>query len=206
MSKSKCNKTLRLILFYLLSCTWGILTTLSGAIVALVLTLTGHKPKKFGSCWCFPMTDNWGLELGLFFITNKKMSKSLCCHEVGHQLQTCMFGPLQIFLVTIPSAIRYNLRNIKTYEKKRKFSMWFGVISFTITLAMIIAHVFLNQLWFSILTLFLIVYLSSLSIWVNTESEQYEKIPYPMYDDVWFEGDATKRGIEFIGKYYPDEI
>lgn len=205
MSKSKC-KTLRLILFYLLSCTWGILTTLSGAIVALVLMITGHKPKKFGSCWCFPMTDSWGLELGLFFITNKKMSKSLCCHEVGHQLQTCMFGPLQIFLVTIPSAIRYNLRNIKTYENKRKFSMWFGVISFSITLAMIIAHVFLHQLWFSILTLFLIVYLSSLSIWVNTESEQYENRPYPMYDDVWFEGDATKRGIEFINKYYPDEI
>ena len=206
MSKSKCNKTIKLILFYFLSCTWGILTTLSGALVAFALIITGHRPKKFGSCWCFPMTDNWGLELGLFFITNKKMSKYLGCHEVGHQLQTCMFGPLQIFLVTIPSAIRFNLRNIKSYKNKQKFTTLFSVISFAICLAMIILHVMLNQIWFSILVICIMTYLSCLSIWLGTETERYETIPYPRYDDCWFEGDATKRGIYFINKYYPEEI
>lgn len=40
-------KTLKLILFYILSFTWGILVTTYGCICALVMLIIGKKPEKF---------------------------------------------------------------------------------------------------------------------------------------------------------------
>lgn len=40
-------KTVKAIMFWLLSLTWGALMTLCGGVVALALLVTGHKPKRF---------------------------------------------------------------------------------------------------------------------------------------------------------------
>ena len=105
------NKTL----FYVLSLTWGLPMTLIGAVCALFLILTNHKPKRHGGCIYFSVCENWGgLELGLFFIVDKNESEHTKNHEFGHAIQNCKYGFLMPFIVCIPSAIRYHYRNWRT--------------------------------------------------------------------------------------------
>lgn len=130
-------------LFYLLSFTWGLPMTLIGLIVALVLVITGHKPKKHGYCLHFEIGDNWGgVNLGIIFITDKTSDDDTKNHEHGHAFQNCYWGLLFPFVIAIPSVVRYWYREFKYYKKG--------------------------------------------------------KTPTTDYDSIWFEGDATKRGTEFI--------
>lgn len=96
------------ILFYLLSCTWGIIMTTIGGIVALALLITGHKPKMHGHCAYFEVGKGWGgMELGTFFLVSKDASTHTKNHEHGHGFQNAVIGPVFPFLVCIPSATRY---------------------------------------------------------------------------------------------------
>ena len=116
--------------FYLLSFTWGLPLNLVGAIVALAMIITGHKPQKWGYCYYFEVGENWGgLELGIFFLTNKNPSNHTKNHEHGHAIQNCYWGFLMPFVISIPSAIRYWYRIIRTKRGRRnktKYdSVWF---------------------------------------------------------------------------------
>ena len=120
------NKTL----FYVLSWTWGIIMTLIGAIVALVLITTGHKPKKWGYCYYFEVGKNWGgVALGMFFLVGKDASEHTRNHEHGHALQNYELGPLMPFTVCIPSAVRYwyrVIRNLKGLRNETEYDdIWF---------------------------------------------------------------------------------
>lgn len=133
--------------FYLLSFTWGILMTLIGCVVALIMLVIGKKPEKHGTCWYFKIGEHWGgLELGVFFLTDHTPTKHTLNHEHGHAIQNCWFGPLMPFIVSIPSAVRYWYRELK--------------------------------------------YL------------RHGKTPPTAYDDVWFEGQATRVGTKFIDEYF----
>ena len=50
------------------------------------------------------------------------------------------------------------------------------------------------------------LYIIILGIWlIFIETPKYKPgKPYVEYDDFWVEGDATRRGIAFMGKYYPN--
>ena len=62
-------KTVKAIMFWLLSLTWGALMTLCGGVVALALLVTGHKPKRFHYLIYFEVGSGWGgFELGAFFV------------------------------------------------------------------------------------------------------------------------------------------
>jgi hypothetical protein len=129
-------------IFYLLSFTWGIIMTLVGCLVTLVLLIAGYKPKKWGHCWYFEIGEYWGgLELGPCFLTNKNPSKHTRNHEHGHGFQNCKYGPFMV-IISLMSAGRYWYRELK-YNRK-------GVV------------------------------------------------PPTKYDDIWFEGEATKLGTAFI--------
>ena len=107
-------------LYYFLSFTWGLPLTLAGCIVALVLTIAGKKSKKFGLVRYFTIGKNWGgLELGVFFLTDPHENYKTKCHEFGHSLQNCIWGPLMIFVICLPSVIRYWYRELK-YNRKGK--------------------------------------------------------------------------------------
>ena len=135
------NKTL----FYLLSCTWGIIMTLIGCIVGTILLAAGCKPKKWGHCYYFEIGSGWGgLELGPIFLVSKTASEHTKNHELGHGFQNCWFGPLMPFIVSVPSAIRYWYREIRESKGNP----------------------------------------------CKTD-----------YDSVWFEGQATKLGYEFMNQY-----
>ena len=74
--------------FYLRSFTWGLPVNLGGAVVALGMLATGHKPKRFGNCISFEVGKGWGGgSLGMFLFTCKDAPLSLKAHEHGHSIQ-----------------------------------------------------------------------------------------------------------------------
>ena len=100
-------------MFYLLSLTWGLPTTALGAVIALGLRLTGHKPQRYGWGWCFELPGiRWGLELGLFFIAPAGYEVTHM-HEVGHAIQNIYLGPFNLPVVFIPSAARFWYREFR---------------------------------------------------------------------------------------------
>lgn len=133
----------KLICFYIVSFTWGIIMSIIGLIVIL-FSLFFKKVKTYHGRLYVVWGERWGgVELGCFFVCSKTDEyDSLMAHECGHTLQNCIWGPLMPFVVCIPSAIRYWYREFK-YHKK-------GLI------------------------------------------------PPTKYDDIWFEGQATKWGHEYI--------
>lgn len=99
-------------LFYLLSFTWGFITSFIGLLLLIPFVLTkrvekyknrlyGVFPKIFGS--------GWGFEMGCFFFTSYDCVDDiqLKLHEMGHGLQNIILGPLMILMVSIPSFIRF---------------------------------------------------------------------------------------------------
>ena len=136
----------KIFMFYFLSFTWGLPFTLFGLIIAFALKLLGYLSKKFALVRFFEIGEDWGgLELGLFFVANQNSTFKLRCHEFGHTIQNCIFGPLTPFIICIPSAIRYWYRELHYYRRGKE--------------------------------------------------------PKTNYDDIWFEGQATRLGMRFACKY-----
>lgn len=109
----------RKFLYYFLNLTWGLLLTLAGALVALILIIGGKHPKRHGGCFYFNIGRCWGgLEMGLFFFTDNIDSTHVKNHEYGHSLQNAIWGPLMLPVISIPSVIRYWVHYFR--EKKGK--------------------------------------------------------------------------------------
>lgn len=111
-------------LFYILSWTWGIILTIIGALVVGCIKFYGlctkksYKLKKHGYCYYLNVGKNWGgFDLGMFLITDSRDSNSVKWHEHGHAIQNCFWGPLMIFVITLPSAIRYWYREFRFYRR-----------------------------------------------------------------------------------------
>lgn len=124
-------------LYYILNYTWGILTTFVGWLVfgfiRLFLIKKILEKGKFGPCLYLIFGNNWGgLELGTNFFVAGMMGEYWTLHtkqhECGHTFQNAVLGPLAIFLVYIPSCIRYWLFEFR--KRKGKYpgdyeSIWF---------------------------------------------------------------------------------
>lgn len=126
-------KTLKTILFYLISLTWGLPMTLFGVVCGLVLLVTGHKPKRFHCFIYFEVGENWGgFGAGCFFFCSKNSPFHLKQHESGHGIQNLIFGVFMPFVVSIPSCVRYWYREwlVRSGRKKQSAlpeydSVWF---------------------------------------------------------------------------------
>ena len=118
-------------LFYFLSFTWGLPQTLGGAVMALVLMSTGHKPKMWKNCVWFEIDKNiGGFCLGPFFVTRRNPSAHLKNHEAGHSLQNCILGPFMPFVISLPSSVRYWYREFRYNRRGKNLprpyeSVWF---------------------------------------------------------------------------------
>lgn len=119
------------LIFYILSFTWGILATIVGAIVMLgCIIFTKKKPMRFGDCWYIKVGKIWGgFSLGPFLIVDRVSDLSDIKHEHGHSIQNCVFGPLWLFIIGIPSMTRYWYRKLRKklgYKNKTKYyDIWF---------------------------------------------------------------------------------
>ena len=98
--------------FYVKSFTWGLPLSLIGVLVCFTLMILGYKPKRYGYCYYIPIGESWGgLELGWFFLTDKKESIFIKNHELGHAYQNLRYGFVMPFLSLI-SAVRYWLKQL----------------------------------------------------------------------------------------------
>lgn len=93
---------------------WGFPMTLIGGIVAAALILSGKRPFKYGGCYFFRVGKKpWGgLNLGLVSLICPQAAGDTMRHEFGHSIQNAMYGPAAIFLVYIPSFLRYHWFNL----------------------------------------------------------------------------------------------
>ena len=106
-------------LYWLLNFTWGILTTLCGLLISLVMLYIGKKPKRCSSIWYFQIGKSWGgLEMGTMFLRDETSNYYMNWHEFGHTFQNAILGPCYIFIVAIPSAIRYWQQEIRRRQGK----------------------------------------------------------------------------------------
>ena len=102
------------ILYWIWQLTWGCLMTIPGLIVSLfcIVFLKG-KVYKNGFSYVVEIGDDWGgVCLGCVALCCKCKHPSatwddLRAHEFGHSVQQLILGPLFLFLVGIPSFIRY---------------------------------------------------------------------------------------------------
>lgn len=192
-------KTLKIILFYFLSLTWGCVMTTIGLLAALCLIITGHKPQLFHHYIYFEIGKNWGgVNLGPVFLVAKDPTLHIKQHESGHGIQNIVLGPLMPFLVCIPSVVRYWLREMAYKKKLGSFLLSLFAI-LLIGLVLLIGVSSTGILGASIPMLFLYIYYCIIYIWTaSTEGPKYEKQNWPEYDAIWFEGSATKLGEKYF--------
>ena len=122
------------VVYFILSFTWGMMMSFVGAVTALVLLIfgrggfgvVGHTP-----AFIFKKERNNAFSIGLFIFVDHIEKDRFNGHEVGHTVQNCMYGPFVLFLVYIPSFVRYWWRtNDKhRYTKDGEFieydAVWF---------------------------------------------------------------------------------
>ena len=117
-------KVLKMIGYWFLQLTWGALLTIVGLLVtAFCIVFLKGKAHKNGYSYIVEIGGNWGgLELGAVALCggyttkcpNEKWFQHTRRHEFGHSLQNLIFGPFMLFVVTIPSAIRYHYQNYRS--------------------------------------------------------------------------------------------
>jgi hypothetical protein len=175
-----------------------------GAIVALIMLITGHKPKKLGYSIYFEINNlAGGIDLGPFFLAPTNSWMHLKYHEVGHGLQNLIWGPIFPFLIAIPSCTRFWLRECNGHLKKVIFAcVYFLITTIIFTGAICLVNLVL-QLHCShliILLEFLRGYFAIITLWLLLiEIPQYD-YKSVSYDSIWFEGQATAWGTKFCTK------
>ena len=92
----------------------------------------GKRPKSYGHSYYIEIGKmRAGCELGCFFLIGKGMGDFTKTHELGHAYQNaCIFGPIMLFAVSLPSFLRFWYRKIKQviFKKSCKtgyYDIWF---------------------------------------------------------------------------------
>ena len=115
------------VLFYISTYTWGLLFTLIGWVmygfVAIFLRKKIVEKGKFFTARYMIFGNNWGgLEAGPNFLIADKMGEDYTlhtkCHELGHTYQNALWGPFTIFMISIPSVVRYWYQRIRDLKGK----------------------------------------------------------------------------------------
>lgn len=125
-----CKLSRNTVLYYILNFTWGIILTSLGYLLMLILLPFG-KVKKFNYCLYLELNGKtgWGFAMGTVFFVGNGASDRMKQHEFGHTVQNAIYGPLQIFLVALPSIIRFWYRQYlyfrKRFPKSVYDSIWF---------------------------------------------------------------------------------
>lgn len=131
-------------LYYLLSYTWGLLGTIAGwCTLAFLKIFKKLDDEKFSSrdycdrkVYFLKNNTDYCFSIGTTVVLSKSeqiiktdADHFIYKHEIGHTFQNALFGPLVIFLVYIPSAIRYHSRAKKIANgeelKTGYYDIWF---------------------------------------------------------------------------------
>lgn len=184
---------LQIVLFYILSFTWGAIMSVIGGIVGLILTIAGHKPQRLGHIIYWQVGEGWGgSELGCFFVCSKDSGNHTKWHEAGHGIQNIWFGPLMPFIVCLPSAARYWIREVKNIDLY--LGLLFAITTIVFGILITITAVF-NIVWLLVICIILTAYCYVVIGWLHFIERNNIGKPY---DSVWFEGQATELGTKIF--------
>lgn len=130
MTKLGINLSNKKYLYFFLNFTWGILLTLLGYFLMLILLPFGRVRRySYTLYFEFNKKTGWGFSLGTVFFVGKQANMSIKGHEFGHTVQNAILGPFMIFLVALPSVMRFWYRNYLyshgKYPKTTYDSIWF---------------------------------------------------------------------------------
>lgn len=196
-------KKFKTVLFYILSFTWGLPMTLIGSITMLIMLITKHEMGNFNGRFYTKVGKNWGgLELGCFFLTDTSPTLHIKQHESGHGIQNIVLGPFMLFVVCIPSAIRYWVMEMEDYKTKWGFVATLLSICALVTAAILSAGITYNILALIIVGGIIGGYTLLLAAWLIAFELPKYKDRNPDYDSIWFENSATKLGE----KYFPEDL
>lgn len=107
--------------YWLLSLTWGSVMSIVSLVVFFGAWVLGMRPERYHCCVCFRPKTTWGASFGWCQLS---CASSLDAHEFGHSLQNCVYGPLWVFLVGLPSCIRFQIWGWQISHGKRPMSDW----------------------------------------------------------------------------------
>ncbi len=126
---------MKVLLYRILQCTWGILQTTLGLIVFLLHIKDEHF------CFHGAIITRWksksSVSLGMFvFVTDdpyfydklkgdyskEELSSRLLTHEYGHTIQSLILGPLYLLVMGIPSTLWGFLPSCNKKRKEQKVS------------------------------------------------------------------------------------
>ena len=192
-------KTFKTILYWVWSCTWGVIMTAIGAVIALVLLATGHKPHIFHYNVYFQFGCGWGgVNFGAFFFLSETMFEKDKQHEAGHGIQNLIFGVFQPFVVGIPSALRCLIRNCD--QKGKKIVSGVSTALFAVVGVILVAlGLGYGMTALGVVGLLMALYAGFIAVWLfNVEIPKYEGGAVVDYDAVWFEGWATRLGEKYF--------
>lgn len=194
---------LKSIVFYALSFTWGIIMSVIGCLAFLVLMCFGCKPKKFHDRLYIEVGSGWGgVSLGPWFIMSRGCGLYTKQHESGHGFQNALLGPLMPFVVCLPSATRYWIREFNTYKSINVFCGCLIASFALISTAFLVPGIVCAALWSIVVGGILMLYTIIFGIWLwFIERPRYKNRPWPSYYSVWFEGTASSWGE----KMYPED-
>lgn len=195
-------KIIKGILYWVWSLTWGGLMTWIGLIIGLILTITGHKPHRFHYNIYWKVGKSWGgLEFGGVFLIDEYNGLHTRQHEAGHGIQNLIFGPLFPFFVGIPSALRYWFREMKTKKSRIVYIIATTLITVSVGIVMIVCGAQFNLMWLIIIgNVWSVYFFAVCGVWQYCELPKYEVKPYPLYDDFYVEGWASRWGA----RYFPE--
>ena len=200
------KKTLKTILFYVLSCTWGIILTFIGVLIAAALLIVGYKPYKFHNYVYFRVGDHWGgFEMGPFFLLDNQCGLPSKQHEAGHGIQNAILGPFMPFVVSIPSATRWGLFNFETQKGRYIFGVILSVVIGLISGAGIVCGAIFHIIALVIIGCLIFGYALAFAIWLLVyEIPKYTE--YVDYYSIWFESATHKFGASYLGKLiFPED-
>lgn len=117
------------IVYTLIQLTWGICQNAFGILLFLILTIINPKRKRkyyhgaIMSYWKFPFS--MGLGMFIFFghsNKNETYQSEVLVHEFGHTIQSCILGPLFMFVIGIPSFLWAFIPCFVKMRKEGKYS------------------------------------------------------------------------------------
>lgn len=122
---------MKIFLYRIWQCTWGVLQTLLGAVVFFMHD--GDKHFNYHGAVVTVWETKSSVSLGMFvFVTSdpyfaekfegqigvEELSNRLLVHEYGHTIQSLILGPLYLLLIWIPSTLWGFLGGKKRKEKQ----------------------------------------------------------------------------------------